>query len=96
MTYRYAFVINKMGHDFEDVYKGEKIRLKPNEKIKMTRGDAVALLGVCTADERNLEIIPILEPEQHISVVTGEKFNSKEDLEKHYLSVKDSIKQKKG
>ena len=63
MVYRYSYVKNNGKSEYKETINGTEYVIKPGEKIKMRRREAIALRGSFPGDkvEKKLTIEPCLE-----------------------------------
>lgn len=94
----HVWVINKMDHEYKEMFKGNTITLAAGAKIKMDRYDAAAFLGQYAGDkvEKNLDIEPIIEIVEKSDLVfrsdiDGKTFKSQAELDDHLEKLRKKL-----
>lgn len=96
---QHVFVVNDGSETFVDSFRGKKIAIRPNEKIKMQRREAIAFLSTMSPKDphdplrlvpKMLRIVPIddyKEVEKFICNLDGKEFDTQEQLDDYLKSV---------
>lgn len=92
-----AYVLNKGDSTYKEFFKGNTIVIKPGEKVKMQRREAIAFLSQISPPdkqgypvEKKLVLVPIdgneKEEEKFVCNLDGKEFDTQSDLDA-YLAI---------